>query len=110
MSSILSATKLAFAYGAYGLAILCLFGSGLSVYIGATTNPPTPEFLASECQKASALKEYADFDSCMADATLAASSTQSVAGLMAAIAIFMALIFYVIGRVIMGKQNKAAQS
>ena len=106
MSKFLSVAKYIFAYMAYGLAVAWLLGSVLSIYIGFTAAPLTEGDLAADCQTKVETGQYADVESCIDAVPLIANSSEGVAGLMAVFCVFVALIFYVIGRLIMGKKKK----
>lgn len=97
--------KTVMAYFVYGLGITSLLGGLVSIYVGFVADPPSEEMLAEECRANVAAGHYDDFATCMNDALLAASSTEGVAGLMAAFSVFMAFVFYVIGRLILGKKK-----
>lgn len=97
--------KTVIAYFVYGLGITSLLGGLMSIYVGFVADPPSEELLAEECRTSIAEGHYDDFAVCMEDAVLAASSTEGVAGLMAAFSVFMAFVFYVIGRLIIGKKQ-----
>lgn len=107
MKQLKTIIKIVIAYFVYSLGIASLLGGLVSIYVGFVAEPPSEAMLAEECRTNVADGHYADVATCMNDALLAASSTEGVAGLMAAFSVFMAFVFYVIGRLIIGKPQPA---